>query len=116
MTIFWRVILSLTLIAIAVIGVRPEWVVVPPPMFEPVYANDKYDGNCTGYETAGRCSDKCADPASYMIGFDKETGQAICKVVTACPYADSVPLGAACDKLAPVQPVNYDVSEPFIGK
>jgi hypothetical protein len=65
--------------------------------------NDKYDGDCTGHETAGRCADKC--PEGYFErGTDRETGAAICATVTGCPYGDSIPLGPECDKQAPQQP------------
>lgn len=59
-------------------------------------ASDKYDGDCTGHETAGRCADKCpADTAEgvyYLQGYDKDTGAAVCRLeyYHACPYADSV--------------------------
>jgi hypothetical protein len=63
---------------------------------------DKFDGECTGQETAGRCSDKCP-VGSYNIGWNAD-GSAICKAEpTGCPYGDSIPLGDACDKAALVQ-------------
>lgn len=62
--------------------------------------SDKYDGDCTGTETAGRCADKCP-PGSYAIGYE-DNGAAICKAEpTGCPYGDSIPLGPECDKHAP---------------
>lgn len=61
--------------------------------------SDKYDGDCTGQETEGRCADKCPD-GSYAIDYT-ETGAAICKQEpTGCPYGDSIPLGPECDKHA----------------
>lgn len=89
---------------------------------------DKFDGECTGQETVGRCADKCPD-GSYEIGTKDETGEAICKLEpTGCPYGDSIPLGADCDKHAPQtlgqsstietddsMSVDYH-SEEFIGK
>jgi len=62
---------------------------------------------------------------SYVI--DRlEDGEPICKQQpTGCPYGDSVPLGAACDKLAPQKPAespktpqaaSEPVYEPFAGK
>lgn len=72
---------------------------------QPVSAaqSDKYDGDCTGTETAGRCADKCPPP-SFIRGIDKETGAAICGTVTGCPYGDSIPLGPECDKHIPQEP------------
>lgn len=61
---------------------------------------DKYDGDCTGLETSGRCADKCPAP-EFVRGYDKDTGAAICGYVTGCPYGDSIPLGPECDKFAP---------------
>ncbi len=61
---------------------------------------DKYDGDCTGLETQGRCADKCP-PGSYSIGVDDKTGAAICKLEpTGCPYGDSIPMDM-CDKFKP---------------
>lgn len=79
-------------------------------------ASDKYDGDCTGHETAGRCADKCpADTAEgvyYLQGYDKDTGAAVCRLeyYHACPYADSVsaddPLCAKLQAEQPTQPVS----------
>lgn len=70
-----------------------------------VIVNDKQDEPCTGEETAGRCVDKCPNQTDTLLGYDEETGAAICKLApTGCPYGDSVPLGAECDKLAPPLP------------
>lgn len=75
-----------------------------------VVQSDKDGGECTGNETAGRCADKCPPP-SFQRGIDKNTGAAICATVTGCPYGDSIPLGAECDKHAP-----ESATERFIGK
>lgn len=65
---------------------------------------DKYDGDCQPDTTVGRCADKCPNATDTLLGYDRATGAAICKrAPTGCPYADSVPLGAECDKLAPQQ-------------
>ena len=46
----------------------------------------------------------CPD-GSYSIGTEKN-GEHICKLEpTGCPYGDSIPLGADCDKHAPVEPI-----------
>ena len=56
-----------------------------------VTQSDKYDGDCTGLETAGRCADKCPT-GSYEIGREHD-GAAICHLEpTGCPYGDSIPL------------------------
>lgn len=92
-------------------------------------SSDKYDGDCQPDATIGRCADKCPNPTDTLQGYDKDTGAPVCKAApTGCPYGDSVPLGAECDKLAPQQPTqtidptpasdtinNADTSD-FIGK
>jgi hypothetical protein len=79
----------------------------------------KCQETCTGFETSGHCADKCADPTWTLQGYDKETGAAICvPPPTGCPYADRVPLGPECDKLAP-QPAVYTppvIVPGFVGK
>lgn len=54
---------------------------------------------------------------SYDIGISKD-GQLICKLEpTGCPYGDSIPLGADCDKHAPIQvqePAPVQEPEPVI--
>lgn len=58
--------------------------------------SDKYDGDCTGHETDGRCADKCPAPtdqgAYFLRGFDKDTGAAVCGFswYHACPYTEAV--------------------------
>lgn len=77
--------------------------------------SDKYDGDCTGFETAGRCADKCPNQTDTLLGFDDTTGAAICKASpTGCPYGDSIPLGPQCDKHAPV--IQQPPAEEFVGK
>ena len=44
-------------------------------------------------------------PPSFQRGIDKVTGEPVCGIVTGCPYGDSIPLGADCDKHAPTDPV-----------
>lgn len=58
----------------------------PPKPAAAQQASDKYDGDCTGKETAGRCSDKPFDPAN-------------------CQYPDrwSNPVGG-CDNSDPAVP------------
>jgi hypothetical protein len=74
-----------------------------------VYADSaKGQGDCPTappFDTTGRCADKCPNPTDNLVGFDKETGVAICNAApTGCPYGDAVPLGPECDRLAPQQP------------
>jgi hypothetical protein len=58
--------------------------------------SDKYDGDCTGSETAGRCADKCpadtAEGAYFVRGNDKDTGAVVCgfSYYHACPYSEAV--------------------------
>lgn len=79
----------------AVSGVRVS--VQPNAAHADTPTSDKYDGDCTGHETAGRCADKCPGDTSegtyYLQGYDKETGAAVCRLeyFNACPYADSIP-------------------------
>lgn len=74
-------------------------------------ASDKYDGDCTGHETVGRCADKCPAPtplgAYNQLGTDPTTGAAICHFVyaDACPYTEAVSAtDPLCAKSAPQQP------------
>lgn len=56
---------------------------------------DKYDADCTGNETAGRCADKCpldtAEGTYFVQGYDKDTGAVVCgfSYYHECPYARS---------------------------
>ena len=94
--LFWAVLAVVT-IALAIATVLPYETATPQAN---AAFSDKYDGDCTGFETAGRCADKCP-PGSYNIGISKD-GAAICKLEpTGCPYGDSIPLGPDCDKHAP---------------
>lgn len=65
---------------------------------------DKSDsGECTGGERVGRCADKCPSQTDTLLGY-ANNGIAICRSApTGCPYGDSIPLGAECDKHAPSQ-------------
>lgn len=114
-----------TLIALLVVSawltiMHPDWIVGGLPAHASGLSFDKFDAQCTGTETAGRCADKCAGPNEFVRGFDKETGAAVCGVVTGCPYGDSVPLGPECDKLAPVyneaQAIAPAPADEFAGK
>lgn len=114
-----RHILSALGIAILAVGISTALPVQTPP--QPVsaqQASDKYDGDCTGHETAGRCADKCPNQTDTLLGYDETTGAAICKAApTGCPYGDSIPLGPDCDKHAPVaEPVEQPPAEEFVGK
>jgi hypothetical protein len=75
------------------------------------------------FATVGRCADKCPNETDTLLGFDQQTGAAICKAApTGCPYGDSIPLDSP--KCAPSQsqasitselPANDEqpVNEPF---
>lgn len=97
-----KIALSIVIIAgivwCALAGVRvvsrPDRVSAAP------LSSDKYDGDCSPTDTAGRCSDKCP-PGSYEIGRE-DTGAAICHLEpTGCPYGDAIPLDSP--KCAPPQ-------------
>lgn len=101
--------LSAAIIAVGIMTVLP--VQSRPQPAAAADVSDKYDGDCTGHETAGRCADKCpadtADGVYYLQGYDKETGAAVCKLsyYHACPYADSVSADdPLCAKLQAQQP------------
>jgi hypothetical protein len=64
-------------------------------------ADQKFDGECDPSVTVGRCADKCPE-GQFQRGTDKETGAAVCALVTGCPYGDSIPLDPECDKFKPV--------------
>lgn len=100
-----------------------DWVVAGMPKAGAQSLNDKYDGDCTGTETAGRCADKCPNPTDTLQGYDKETGAAVCRSApTGCPYGDSIPVDSP--KCAPPNPLVYNqdqttVPDPdpaFVGK
>lgn len=66
---------------------------------------EKYDGDCTGLETVGRCADKCPEPTTqgtyYLMGYGKH-GEAICGIsyYNECPHAHVDLHSALCRKLA----------------
>lgn len=107
-----RLILSAVVAGITIVGVSAALPVQTRP--QPTSAqqvSDKYDGDCTGHETQGRCADKCP-PGTYKIGVDENTGAAICNnEPTGCPYGDSIPLGPECDKHKP-QPQQTKPAQP----
>ena len=114
-----RLILSALGVAILIIAIMTVLPVQTQPQpASAQQASDKYDGECTGHETAGRCADKCPNQTDTLLGYDKETGAAICKAApTGCPYGDSIPLGPECDKHIPetITPAQPEVVE-FGGK
>lgn len=89
----------LTIVGILIVAFGVNIVLPAQTHLQPVSASetgDKYDGDCTGHETAGRCADKCPldtpDGTYHLQGYDKDTGAAICRLeyYHACPYADAV--------------------------
>lgn len=105
-----RLILSAIGLSILIVGISTVLPVQTKPQPASASVSDKYDGDCTGHETAGRCADKCpADTAEgtyYLQGFDKDTGAAVCRLeyYHECPYAASVSADdPLCDKLAAQQ-------------
>lgn len=107
-----KLFLSALAVAILALGITIVLPAESQPQPASAQQSDKYDGDCTGLETVGRCADKCPE-GSYNIGISKD-GAAICKLEpTGCPYGDSIPLGADCDKHAPQsEPVQeYPVME-----
>lgn len=86
--------LSAAIFALGVMTVLP--VQPPEPPVSAQQASDKYDGDCTGRETQGRCADKCppnTDKGAYFLrGYD-DNGAAICAFswYNACPYVEAVP-------------------------
>lgn len=55
--------------------------------------SDKYDGDCTGQETQGRCADKCPPPTAEGVYFERgrgPNGQLACGFAyyNACPYME----------------------------
>lgn len=120
----WFLLAAVVAVIAYVVLFHADWLVIPP--FERVSALslDKFDGDCTGHETVGRCADKCPaatnEGAYYLQGFDKETGAAVCGFTyyDPCPYADAQPATSpTCQRLAATatQPV-ASPSEAFHGK
>lgn len=88
----------------------------------PTNTETKGDGDCTGKETVGRCSDKCPLPTAegtyFNRGFDPDTGKAICgfSFYHACPYSEAVSADdPLCYKDQP-QPIDDPVPADFVGK
>ena len=106
-----RLILSAVVAGLVIVGVSAALPVQTRP--QPASAtqtSDKYDGDCTGHETAGRCADKCpadtSDGAYHLQGYDKETGAAVCGFTyyNECPYAAGYSAtDPMCDKFAAQQ-------------
>lgn len=97
--------LFLGAVALSIISSSLLTAFMPQSRPQPTSASqsDKYDGDCTGQETEGRCADKpliCPE-GSYLLDYN-DKGEPICKAdPTGCPYGDSIPLGPECDKHAP---------------
>lgn len=116
MTRLKAILVALALgIAIAgITAVLPGEAQSQPPS---ISQGDKYDGDCTVQEAAGRCADKCPPDTSegtyHLQGYDKDTGAAVCRLeyYHACPYADSQPAnGPVCEKLEAQQRRNPPVA------
>lgn len=80
--------------------------------------SDKYDGDCTGDEIAGRCADKCPPPtkdgAYHERGIDKQTGAVVCGFTyyNECPYAAAYSADdPMCDKLGEQQ-LKHKTAQP----
>jgi len=109
MKLHLKPILSAIAVAIVLTGV----VALLPAQSRPqpasaAVASDKYDGDCTGQETEGRCADKCpvsTDKGAYHLqGYDKTTGAAICGFTyyNECPYFAGAEAGTPeCEKGKP---------------
>jgi hypothetical protein len=77
--------------------------------------SNKYYGDCTGSETAGRCAEKCPE-GSYLVGYKSKDAGYICKLVpTGCPYGDSIPMDN-CNKFKPAEPKPVKEEPAFRGK
>lgn len=109
----FRVLFIILLILMTwLLVVHPDWIVAGPPKAGALAPSDKYDGDCTGTETAGRCADKfvCPDD-TYPI----DEANHICKAnPTGCPYGDSIPLGPDCDKHTPTVYNANEASDPVM--
>lgn len=89
-------LISLLALAVIVTGFNIRGMFVPGSVKADSITDNKYDGDCTGHETVGRCADKCPGPTSegvyYQQGIDKDTGAAVCgfSYYHQCPYTDAV--------------------------
>lgn len=79
--------------------------------------SDKYDADCTGSETEGRCADKCppntAEGSYFVRGHDKVTGEVSCGFTfyNECPYAAGYSAtDPMCAKLGAEQQAQQPVS------
>lgn len=87
----FKTILAVLSLSILMVGASSLLPVETQPQPANAATSDKYDGDCTGLETVGRCSDKCPS-GSYEIGRNAD-GSAICHLEpTGCPYGDAIPL------------------------
>lgn len=112
-----KLILAVLSVSILIVGVS---VALPPeakPQPASAQQSDKYDGDCTGHETAGRCADKCpldTDQGAYHLqGYDKETGAAVCGFTyfNECPYAAGYSAtDPMCDKLGAEQQATQPIT------
>lgn len=116
---FIGVLVLALLIVASVSALPPE---SSPQPAQAQQSSDKYDGDCTGTETAGRCADKCpADTAQgtyHLQGYDKVTGAAVCGFTyfNECPYAAGYSAtDPMCDKFAEQQEVPAEPAQ-FGGK
>lgn len=115
------VVLALLIVATAS-ALLPE---TSPQPAQAQQQSDKYDGDCTGHETAGRCADKCPldtpQGTYHLQGYDKDTGAAVCGFTyyNECPYAAGYSAtDPMCDKLGAEQQANQvqPPAEEFVGK
>lgn len=101
-------VIAITLLALGIVTFMPVQLRTQPARAD---VSDKYDGDCTGHETTGRCADKCpadtTEGAYFLRGYDKETGAAVCgfSYFNACPYTEAVSADdPLCYKNQPAQP------------
>lgn len=116
-----RLILSAVVAGLVMTGISAALPVQtrPQPTFAGAGASDKYDGDCTGHETTGRCADKCpantSEGAYHLQGYDDETGAAICGFTyyNECPYAAGYSAtDPMCDKFAAQQQKSVTPAQP----
>lgn len=96
---------ALALLVVGITAMLP--VQTQPQPASAQQAGDKYDGDCTGNETDGRCADKCPPPtaegAYFERGRDKD-GKISCGFAfyNECPYATGYSAtDPMCEKLKP---------------